>query len=157
MRRARSRRWVGYRGTNFGVWLGCGALQGTVRTGTPQTVAIMMGVYGNPGWQVFFDRSAPVFSRRPHYLTKQFDDTVKGRRVHCTIRDFDLPLWIPLLPLVLLVAVLIYRDRTRRIPGFCRKCGYNLTGNTTGRCPECGATVTGIVQPIGAQFNDGAS
>ena len=24
-------------------------------------------------------------------------------------------------------------------PGCCRTCGYNLTGNTAGRCPECGA------------------
>ena len=27
-------------------------------------------------------------------------------------------------------------------PGQCRKCGYNLTGNVSGRCPECG-TPTG--------------
>jgi hypothetical protein len=28
--------------------------------------------------------------------------------------------------------------RTRRAPpGFCQCCGYNLTGNTSGICPEC--------------------
>jgi hypothetical protein len=26
-------------------------------------------------------------------------------------------------------------------PGRCRKCGYNLTGNVSGRCPECGTPV----------------
>ncbi len=27
----------------------------------------------------------------------------------------------------------------RRFPaGHCRKCGYDLTGNVSGRCPECG-------------------
>jgi DNA-directed RNA polymerase subunit RPC12/RpoP len=27
-------------------------------------------------------------------------------------------------------------------PGLhCRKCGYNLTGNTSGICPECGETI----------------
>jgi predicted Zn-ribbon and HTH transcriptional regulator len=25
------------------------------------------------------------------------------------------------------------------VPDVCRKCGYDLTGNTSGRCPECGA------------------
>ncbi len=29
--------------------------------------------------------------------------------------------------------------RKPRPPGTCRTCGYNLTGNTTGICPECGS------------------
>ncbi len=32
-------------------------------------------------------------------------------------------------------------ERHRIPPGHCRKCGYNLTGNVSGRCPECGATI----------------
>jgi hypothetical protein len=31
-------------------------------------------------------------------------------------------------------------DRRRPAPGACR-CGYDLTGNTSGRCPECGQAV----------------
>ncbi len=30
------------------------------------------------------------------------------------------------------------RRHRRRRRGLCIKCGYNLTGNTTGVCPECG-------------------
>jgi len=30
------------------------------------------------------------------------------------------------------------RDQQRR-ESECPKCGYNLTGNVSGRCPECGA------------------
>lgn len=26
-------------------------------------------------------------------------------------------------------------------PGICRHCGYDLTGNVSGRCPECGRAV----------------
>ena len=40
-----------------------------------------------------------------------------------------------------LVALRI-RERKRSIirRGMCRKCGYDLRGNTTGTCPECGMT-----------------
>jgi hypothetical protein len=31
--------------------------------------------------------------------------------------------------------------RSRRKAGSCRRCGYNLTGNTSGVCPECGTPV----------------
>ena len=33
-----------------------------------------------------------------------------------------------------------WRGRRRRKPGRCRSCGYDLTGNVSGVCPECGAT-----------------
>ena len=54
---------------------------------------------------------------------------------------------IPTWPLLILLGlyptyVLVFarkrrRDRLRR-QGLCVKCGYNLTGNTSGVCPECG-------------------
>ena len=31
------------------------------------------------------------------------------------------------------------RERQWREHGLCPACGYNLTGNTSGVCPECGA------------------
>ena len=35
------------------------------------------------------------------------------------------------------------RRRRRRKRGLCPTCGYNLTGNVTGVCPECAAKVEG--------------
>lgn len=39
--------------------------------------------------------------------------------------------WMPLLRNAI-------RQRRRHRTGYCRNCGYNLTGNVSGRCPECG-------------------
>ena len=50
-----------------------------------------------------------------------------------------LPLWLPFLVLLMPTLLLWRRDRrSRSRPGFCRVCDYDLTGNTSGRCPECG-------------------
>jgi hypothetical protein len=38
-----------------------------------------------------------------------------------------------------LALVRLGRRLLRARPGLCRRCGYDLTGNTTGVCPECGA------------------
>jgi predicted amidophosphoribosyltransferase len=35
-------------------------------------------------------------------------------------------------------AFLWWRGRRPTAVGHCRKCGYNLTGNISGVCPECG-------------------
>ncbi|HVP12160.1 MAG TPA: hypothetical protein VMV94_13365 [Phycisphaerae bacterium] len=49
-----------------------------------------------------------------------------------------LPIWVFLTPLLVATALLWWLDRRRIPPGHCRRCGYDLTGNTSGRCPECG-------------------
>lgn len=50
-------------------------------------------------------------------------------------------LWMPL-PAVTLIAIwLLYRDRRRIVPGCCVRCGYDLFGNVSGICPECGTPI----------------
>ena len=49
-------------------------------------------------------------------------------------------LWVPLLVIAAPTALLWYRDR--RIPaGHCQNCGYDLTGNVSGICSECGTAI----------------
>ena len=59
------------------------------------------------------------------------------------------PLYSPAIGLLLVLYLTVFvarsihrRRRFRREErmrgGLCPKCGYNLTGNTTGVCPECG-------------------
>ena len=49
------------------------------------------------------------------------------------------PLWaLALLTGALPAARLYRRTRFRRRPGQCAECGYDLTGNVSGVCPECG-------------------
>ncbi len=53
--------------------------------------------------------------------------------------QYFLPLWLPFVAVGGPTAFLIWRDRRRGIPpGHCQTCGYNLTGNVSGKCPECG-------------------
>ena len=61
------------------------------------------------------------------------------------------PLWFPFL-LFFAYPVLAFiwgpwrRHRHRR-KGLCLKCGYDLTGNVSGRCPECGEATSGTCKP----------
>ena len=48
-----------------------------------------------------------------------------------------IPLWIPFLVSVIPTCILWLLDRRNKI-GVCDKCGYDLTGNVSGVCPECG-------------------
>ena len=56
------------------------------------------------------------------------------------LRLITIPLWIPLLA-VALPTVWLWRRDSRHLPGLCRYCGYNLTGNVSGVCSECGTEV----------------
>ena len=62
-----------------------------------------------------------------------------------TSGSWMLPL-CPVFAAALLVTLLVWRFVPMPVrPGHC-ECGYNLTGNTSGMCPDCGreaATETG--------------
>jgi hypothetical protein len=80
--------------------------------------------------------SSEVLTGRPRFFW--WDDQPKERFGHVKL---IVPLWIPFLLLLIPTTYLWYRDRRTISPGHCRRCGYNLTGNESGRCPECGTQV----------------
>ena len=58
-----------------------------------------------------------------------------------------IPLWLPFVVSAIPTAWLWHRDR-RRIPrAHCQRCGYDLTGNTSGACSECGEKITEAEPP----------
>jgi hypothetical protein len=65
-----------------------------------------------------------------------------------TIRDVVIPLYLPLLafgvlPCAWAIARRWQQLRERLRAGRCLVCSYDLTGNTSGVCPECGTPVAG--------------
>ncbi len=79
----------------------------------------------------------------------------------------SVPLWIPTL-LIAIPSFFLWR-RNRKLPqeGHC-ECGYDLTGNVSGVCPECGKKLeepnkaddndtTTIEKPAAAQNEDSAT
>lgn len=53
-----------------------------------------------------------------------------------------LPMVLSALPLSLIVGFGPVRRWRRKRRGLCEHCGYNLTGNESGVCPECGRPVS---------------
>lgn len=74
------------------------------------------------------------------------DDSLTSRlhstNLHTLLRT--IPILMPLLSGTLVSCLIVFQNALltpdfRR--GVCRKCAYNLTGNVTGICPECGTAV----------------
>ena len=53
---------------------------------------------------------------------------------------FLTPVWLLVVTVGLPTAILWWRDRPPKA-GFCMVCKYNLTGNVSCTCPECGTAV----------------
>jgi len=66
---------------------------------------------------------------------------------HDVVSFAFLPFWLVLLLTALPTAWLWHRDRRRIRPGCCIRCGYDLTGNTSGVCSECGEKIAGATPP----------
>lgn len=98
--------------------------------------SIFFAMQPNPqpeGWSITLAEATPRF------LFNLFP-TLVGTPARYYWRGY-VPLWIPLGLLVLVTAALWWRERRPFPPGRCASCGYDLTGNVSGRCPECGEPV----------------
>lgn len=62
----------------------------------------------------------------------------------CLVQSFGAPLWMLFVFFAAYPAVAFVRGPWRRYyrkkRGRCVRCAYDLTGNVSGRCPECGYT-----------------
>ena len=74
----------------------------------------------------------------PKVGSQRFPDT---SRLHQVL----IPIWLILVPVVI-AAIYLWRSDRRTAPGHCPHCNYNLTGNTTGTCPECGHALADTAQ-----------
>jgi hypothetical protein len=76
-----------------------------------------------------------------HGRIHEFAGFVVGRSDSLTdgVSDYALafPHWSAAVVFAILPAAM-YRPSRRHRPGLCRACGYDLTGNVSGVCPECG-------------------
>ncbi len=52
-----------------------------------------------------------------------------------------LPLWLPFIVVTIPTSWVLWRDYRRYPRGHCQACGYNLKGNVSGKCPECGTPI----------------
>ena len=113
----------------------------------PPSAAVRLspGALRGPPWT--WVASAPVTNRTFSFagLAVEFVPdrfTGSGNRIGV---NMTLPLWMPLtlfgLPLNILLARGPIRRWRRRRRGLCLTCAYNLEGNTSGTCPECGGKI----------------
>jgi len=58
---------------------------------------------------------------------------------HSYAIKYLIPFWIPFAAFAVATLFLRRSERRDRRRGACGECGYDLTGNVSGRCPECGA------------------
>jgi len=104
------------------------------------------------GYRYFHSGIDPIPGARPHKTRWGFAHVESvsawrepnGRRVTDTTQQLSFPGWLPPLLFSLPPALWLrgfIRRRRLRSAGRCQSCGYNLTGNTSGICPECGTAV----------------
>lgn len=96
------------------------------------TTAFDWGIRGSTGPNAF--RAAPGSRWLP---TRGLAGIRSGSGPTIPMNHWFVPTYVIALPLFgVALAPLLFRRRPAA--GCCRTCGYDLTGNVSGRCPECG-------------------
>jgi hypothetical protein len=69
-------------------------------------------------------------------------DDYEGFWSSCLVYYTGIPPWLAFLFVGVTTGALWWLDANAVIrPGHCRRCAYDLTGNVSGVCPECGCRV----------------
>ena len=98
------------------------------------------------GWNYYSDMTEIPGSMKPDatflgFGSKRVDLywTIPLSSLHKTT-TVSIPFWFLALIFAILPAIwfIKWRKRRRLGPNSCGNCGYDLTGNETGECPECG-------------------
>jgi hypothetical protein len=103
-------------------------------------------------WQGFVATASPT-TYPLHFGFAWMNDEPRVGSSHSRLHFHALivPPWLPMALTALLPAHAIVRVTRRRLDparGLCTRCGYNLTGNVSGICPECGTAGTA---PVGCR------
>ncbi len=103
-----------------------------VRVDSASAGGIRRHDFGWSGWNVGGLKSVTITPpSSPPALAEFLGSTVME------FRFIVIPLW-PLFLAVAIPTLLVWRFVPKFPRGHCRRCGYNLTGLTEARCPECG-------------------
>ena len=92
------------------------------------------------GWYVHPIGPRTAFSSYPNVDFKGSWAIVPPFGFHFPPFGFHAPLWFPFL-IFFIPSLMLYRRSRAHPPGHCKTCGYNLTGNVSGVCPECGVKI----------------
>jgi cytochrome c553 len=89
----------------------------------------------------------PVFFHGGAFVAQRFSLRLRSRvgRPTDPRRELIVPCWAvaaPLAALPLARGVRAWSRNRRKRAGLCRRCHYNLRGNVSGVCPECGTAIT---------------
>jgi len=107
------------------------------------------GTFGPPWARRFVLTRPPHRFTAPNALTDEWRFAgfeYLRRSPPLTFRRLTVPCWFLALATAVAPALWYRRYRTRRardLTSRCLACGYDLTGNVSGVCPECGTTVHG--------------
>lgn len=111
---------------------------------TDDSAALSRGVLfalGPLRYERYSSDFVPAFPRDPQQTSQIVASRDPSRNLTTTTLVF--PLWAPFVACIAYPAVAFMRGPVRRWrrrrKGLCINCGYDLTGNVSGVCPECGS------------------
>ena len=83
----------------------------------------------------------------PVLVHDQTRPAIVGKNLRTSPTRLLVPLWTVLVVLLAATTALGLSGRRAARAGHCQQCGYDLTGNVSGRCPECGTLIRPGTEP----------